>query len=222
MDDCKGNMKFSTSILYSALGASISPQLINQLKTRIEEYYLWPAEILNAKEAGFAVCLLCFSTIEFFAQILEIQKTNRRSRRSPTKHVVEWITQYFKVEEKLAGKMYQAFRCGLSHNGQIEDGYAFSYANDTDGPSSNKSFYTTKPINKTPRLVIYPRKLLETLRNALESIYSYFEEDLKLFYRVFYLMFGDNLKRENSDLFDSLEIEYEGKKSGNIDAGSSM
>ncbi len=118
-----GKLHFSPKYKFSDIDWNNDQILIDAFQDRVENFYIRPAQKLNASKDGFAAGVLCVTTIDFLARIaLGVPKITRRD-------YVKWVRSNIQIFQhlNLASRLYVEFRCGLVHEGRIKNTGQFSY-----------------------------------------------------------------------------------------------
>ena len=94
---------------------------IQQAFNRVRHYYLNPADQILRPDNGFGSLILCFSAIEYLAKLevsIDALMQNPDDIGS-ARRFIGWINRHLPDYEKYGEAIYQGFRCGLVHGGQV-------------------------------------------------------------------------------------------------------
>ncbi len=179
-----GILYFSPKYKFSDLNWDDKEILIDAFKDRVEGFYLEPAEQLNGDKKGFAIGVLCVTTIDFLARITTgTDNVGGRIKRWLTKYIDE-----FGIDDPsrtLAQRFYEEFRNGLVHEGRIKN----------CGQFSNK--YEEELIHVEGEImVINPVLLLKKIKTSFETYICDVVKETSLFYqfkRTLIRDFGDDV-----------------------------
>jgi hypothetical protein len=124
------NIYFSPEYKFSDLEWDNKESLIQAFCDRVNGYYLKPCEKLGEeKEVGFAMGVLCITTIDFLARISTgIGQTKKRIKKWLLNNIEEFKMKDPNDEKKtLSDRFYEDFRNGIVHEGRIKRAGQFSF-----------------------------------------------------------------------------------------------
>jgi hypothetical protein len=159
----RGILYFAPGIPYSDVDID-SDEVISQFCKRLEGFYLGPAEDLMDPECSFAPGLLVICCMDALSRY----DANYYHFKEHRERFPRWMAgemKSFLGDEKLAGRFYRAFRCGLVHEARIKQVGEFSL--DTGGTITFQGNF----------MVINPHKLLSEVRHALKVFALKFKKD---------------------------------------------
>ncbi len=125
-------------------------RLPGQFRTRIEGFYLQPADLCAAKDAAFAAGVLALACIDAMARLQFRGRVGERFTKFAARELAS-----FKLGDR-ATRLYADFRNGLIHEARIKKGAQFSLQ------------FDETIVELGDALVINPRCLVAEIRDALE------------------------------------------------------
>ncbi len=154
-----------SDVLYFAPGLRFDevdfdgPRLVGQFSSRIEAFYLEPAEDCANRQQPFAAGVLLVSAIDALARLRSPIRVGARFRN----FVMSELRSF--SSELLAQRFYDDFRNGLVHEGRVKRGSQFSLGI----PETVAEFDAI--------LVVNPKYLAQEVRVALGSYVTILEHD---------------------------------------------
>lgn len=184
-------LHFSQNYSYLKVNWDERECLIKAFKDRVETFYIQPAELLSKNELGFAVGILCITTIDFLSKF----------KFDDGKRLVKWIKEYIddfnqpnpdNSNQTYADRFYDEFRDGLIHEGRIKNAGQFSYE--------------CQEIVKVKEGVmeVNPKKLLSVIKNFFSNFITQIKEDDEKF-----LQFENSLKNDFAKEIDLVRKDSE-------------
>ena len=140
-----------------------------QYRARVKGFYFQPAELCIESKHAFAAGLLVLSAIDFMAGFHHSAESLEK-RRKAGKVGAEFIgfvkaeLQSFTAND-LALRLWDEFRCGLSHEARIKNGGEFSFDRQDTAHLAND------------RLCVNPRSLLKEVAIAFDRQTKQLNED---------------------------------------------
>lgn len=117
---------FGSNLTADAFARMDEKKKLKEFLKRVEESFLVPAEIIDQKKdeaLGFASILLSCSAVEALAKIYFPNEASSSKRFN--KFCLENIGIRRNIFEKMC--IYDAYRCGIAHEGRIKRRFAVSY-----------------------------------------------------------------------------------------------
>lgn len=146
---------FAPDTTFSELTLDNDDKLLDQLRNRIEGYYLSPARKLVEEEHAFAAGVIIVTCIDALSRF-EYGEKPETKKRFP-----EWCeTNLPAFEDGYYRKFYNDFRNGLVHEGRVKRGGEFTFEN-------SKAVVATDEI-----FAVNPKYLLEEVSAALDEYIS--------------------------------------------------
>ena len=147
---------FAPGVRFSDLDLD-GPHLTDQYRTRMEGYYLRPADRCVAAGHGFAAGLLAVVAIDAMSRLYFGPNRGRRFVNRDFRTFTCRLLPSFSSQE-YADILYEKYRNGLVHEGRLKDGCQFEL---------NRSMTLD---NSGPVPVIDPARLLQEVREALNRL----------------------------------------------------
>jgi len=175
---------FSPKFKFTDLHWDDQEKLIDAFADRLFGFYLDPTKKLNEENHGFLCGIICVTAIDFIARIV----TGKTGKDKTHERIKEWLEaniQEFRKPnpkeptETLADRFYIDFRCGLVHEGRINNLGQFSY-------EQQELVSLEQDV-----MLINPELLLVEVERALESYLALLHTDTDAFEK-----FKNNLRND--------------------------
>lgn len=159
---------YATNITFNALLSYKPAEIIDAFESRITDYYLGPAGMLNKNGMAFGAGDLIFDAIDAIARY-------ELHGGSVGKHFKEWINKlpdFKKLTWAELERVYDEFRNGVTHEARIKNGGQFTY--DIDKAVEIRGGI----VLVNPSLLL--NQVAEEFKNSIYSIKANEKEQIKI------------------------------------------
>lgn len=165
------------------------PRILNAIQSRIEEYYLAPARMLNANNMAFAAGVMLLSAIDAIAYY-SIPRNKSNSRIEALISQLDGVGR-FPNPQSISSKICLNFRNGLIHEGRVKNGCQFAYN------------YPELLWQEHDFLILNPALLFQSISEYFEGFMNVLRRDL-----ASYEQFSERLQRQFLNEVEQLKMAY--------------